>query len=232
MENRTPILQLAGVLCSTLFGAATRNSLELTLLPGDLVLIDSRDVTLSSAFSDLCCGLLHPEVGKVRFLDRDWLEQRQEIADALRGRIGRVSDNPGWLRFLDARTNIMLKLLHHTRTDADSLNAEAVQLAYHFGLPGIPSGQIGHLSPNDLVRAGFIRAFLGGPKLVILESPVQGQFSDMIAALLNQIARIRDLGGATIWMTRSRMIWDNRIFPATQRYRLDQQGLSAIGGAA
>lgn len=232
MTSHSPILQLDGVHCTTLFGAAARNVLELTLQPGDLALVDSRDVMLSGAFADLCCGLLRPEEGRVHFLERDWLEQRQEVADALRGRIGRISENPGWLRFLDARTNILLKLLHHTRTDAETLSAEALKLAHHFGLPGIPSGSIGKLSQSDLTRASFVRAFLGDPKLVILESPVQGQFSDMISALLNQIARIRDLGGAAIWLTRSRIVWDNRIFPATHRYRLDHQGLSAIGAVS
>ena len=34
---------------------------------------------------------------------------------------------------------------------------------------------------------------------------------------------------AAVWLTRSRLVWDNRAFPATQRWRLDYAGLAALG---
>ena len=37
------------------------------------------------------------------------------------------------------------------------------------------------------MRVGFVRAFVGEPKLVILESPVQGLYQDMVPALLNRL---------------------------------------------
>jgi ABC-type molybdenum transport system ATPase subunit/photorepair protein PhrA len=80
--------------------------------------------------------------------------------------------------------------------------------------------------------AGFVRALLGTPKLVILESPVQGLHQRMVPALLNKLSEVRDQGGAAIWLTRSRMIWDNSVFPASHRLRLDHQGLSSIKVAA
>src|SRR5262249_37448961 len=146
--------------------------LNLDLEPGDLALIDARDPMLAGGFADLCCGLHLPEEGEIRVLQRDWSRQPAEIADALRGLIGRVMSDPGWLRFLDAGTNILLQQLHHTRAQLDTLRAEASRLAKHFGLPGLPDGPMAELSAGDLVRAGFVRALLGAPKLVILESPV------------------------------------------------------------
>src|SRR5512134_874014 len=194
MAQAGPILQLSGVRSVEMFGRVV-GDLHLTLEAGDLALIDARDSTLASSFADLCCGLHHPAQGEVRFLLRDWSRQPPEIADALRGLIGRVMSNPGWFRFLDAATNILLRQIHHTRTDLDTLYAEAAELAAHFGLPGLPSGSIGKLSDGDLTRAGFVRAFLGQPRLVILESPVRGLYQDMVPALLNRIAEVRDRGG-------------------------------------
>jgi phospholipid/cholesterol/gamma-HCH transport system ATP-binding protein len=165
-------------------------------------------------------------VGVVRFLRRDWSRQPPEMADALRGLIGRVMNEPGWLRFLDASTNILLRQIHHTRSDLDALYAEAAELAVYFGLPGLPSGPVARLSQGDLTRAGYVRAFVGQPKLVILESPVQGLYQDMVPALLNRIGDIRDQGGAAVWLTRSRLVWDNATFPATHRLRLDHLGLT------
>jgi phospholipid/cholesterol/gamma-HCH transport system ATP-binding protein len=231
MGRQGPILSLSKARSVALFGRSI-GTLDLALAPGAMALIDARDPALAAGFADLCCGLRRPEEGEVRFLARDWARQPTETADALRGLIGRVMANPGWLRFLDAETNILLPQLHHTRAALDSLREDAARLAIHFGLPGLPSGAIAALSPGDLTRAGYVRAFLGAPKLVILESPVQGLYQDMVQALLNQLLDVRDRGGAAIWLTRSRMIWDNPLFPATHRLRLDHQGLSAMGVAA
>ena len=226
-----PILTLLNVRSMELFGRGG-GALDLPLEPGDLALIDARDLLLASGFADLCCGLLPPQEGEVRFLQRDWSRQPLETADALRGLIGRVMSNPGWLRFLDATTNVLLQQIHHTRTNLDALREDAARLATHFGLPGLPNGPIAELSAGDLMRLGFVRAFIGEPRLVILESPVQGLHQDMVPALLNRLWEVRDRGGAAIWLTRSRMIWDNPLFPATHRLRLDHQGLSAIKAAA
>jgi phospholipid/cholesterol/gamma-HCH transport system ATP-binding protein len=126
----------------------------------------------------------------------------------------------------------MLQQLHHTRVDHEVLRNEAARLAEDFGLPGLPSGPMSELSPGDLMRAGFVRAFLGAPKLVILESPVQGLHQAMVPALINKLLALCDQGGAGMWLTRSRLVWDNPAFPATHRLRLDHHGLSSIAVAA
>ena len=225
------ILTLTNVRSIELFGRSA-GALNLELEPGDLALIDARDLTLAGSFADLCCGLLPPPEGEVRFLQRNWSQQPPEMADALRGLIGRVLSNPGWLPFLDADMNILLQQVHHTRTDIEALRAEAIRLAEHFGLPGLPAGPMAQLSHVDVTRAGFVRAFIGGPKLVILESPIQGLHRDMVPALLNKLADVRDQGGAAIWLTRSRLVWDSPLFPASQRLRLDHHGLSSRKVAA
>ena len=227
MAEAAAILRLAGVRSAELFGRLG-GALDLTLESGALALVDARDPMLAAGFADLCCGLHHPEEGEVRFLQRDWSRQPLEMADALRGLIGRVLSEPGWVRFLDAGTNIMLQQLHHTRVEREALREEAARLAETFGLPGLPSGQISELSPGDLVRAGFVRAFLGAPKLVILESPVQGLHQSVVPALIDKLLEVGDQGGAAIWLTRSRLIWDDATFPATHRLRLDHHGLSSI----
>ena len=231
MAQGGSILTLTGVRSQALV-SRTAKALDLTLEAGDLALIDARDAVLAASFADLCCGLHRPEEGEVRFLDRDWFHQSAEMADALRGLIGRVMTEPGWLRFLDAETNILLQQLYHTRTPREELREEAAHLARHFGLPGLPGGTNPSLSPGDLVRTGFVRAFLGAPKLVILESPVQGLFLDVVPALINKLLEVRDAGGAAIWLTRSRIVWDNPLFPATHRLRLGHLGLLPEKAAA
>jgi len=130
---------------------------------------------------------------------------------------------------MDAAENILLGPLYHTRRAAEALRTEAAELARHFGMPGLPTGAIAALSADDLARAGLVRAFLGSPRLLILESPVQGVFTAIIPALLNRLAILRDAGGAALWLTRSRLVWENRTLPASHRWRLDHNGLTRIG---
>lgn len=231
MAQSAPIVSLSGVRSAELFGRSG-GALDLILEPGALALVDARDPPLAAGFADLCCGLQRAEEGEARFLQRDWSRQPVEMADALRGLIGRVMSEPGWLRFLDADTNIMLQQLHHTRADREALREEAARLAETFGLPGLPSGPISELSPGDLMRAGFVRAFLGAPKLIILESPVQGLHQAIVPVLIDKLLEVCDQGGAAIWLTRSRLIWDDATFPATHRLRLDHHGLFSIRVAA
>lgn len=223
-----PVLQLSNVSCTELFGRFGKSKAALVIAPGELVLVDARDSMLAAGFADLCCGLRRPDEGAILFLGHDWSSQPDEMADALRGLIGRVLADPGWLPFLDTTTNVLLPQLYHTRNTLDALRERAAGLAEEFGLPGLPGGPILRLTPEDLTRAGFIRAFLGRPKLVVLESPVQGLFSDLIPPLLRRITEVQDRGGAAIWLTRSRLVWEDRTFPATQRLRLSHQGLTAV----
>ena len=223
------ILNFDAVKSAQLFGSYSDALLTFALNPGDLVLVDARDLTLASGLADLCCGLGAVESGQVHFMERDWARQSREQADALRGRIGRVLATPAWLPFLDATENILLGQAYHTRRTLAELRAEATGLAREFGLPGLPVGPIGQMNPDDLARAGFVRALLGNPRLILLESPIQGYYTDLLPVLLNRLADLRESGSAAIWLTRSRLVWDNRAFPATQRWRLDYAGLAALG---
>jgi predicted ABC-type transport system involved in lysophospholipase L1 biosynthesis ATPase subunit len=224
----TSILDLDQAQSAALFGTAADATLSLKVGPSELVLIDARDGDLASHFADLCSGLIVPDAGAVSFMGHDWVRLPEDYAAALRGRVGRVFSGPSWIPYLDAATNIMLPQLHHTRRDAAHLRAEATELCTLFGLPGLPIGPINALSASDLVRAGFARAFLGEPMMLLLESPVQGLYADLVPLLLNCLAIARDRGAAALWLTRSKLVWSDRSFPATQRLRLGYHGLAPL----
>ena len=79
------ILTLTNVVSTALFGAPGRSGIDFNLEPGDLALVNARDLGLVSALGDLCCGLHGVDSGTVRFLDQDWTTQPRDRADALRG---------------------------------------------------------------------------------------------------------------------------------------------------
>lgn len=228
MESNCPVLDLAGARAQTDSGEAPAPEIDLRLMPGELALIDARRSARSAWLADLCCGLLPLSEGSVRFLGRDWSAVPGDYAGALRGRIGRVFSSGSWIGFIDVAANILLPQLHHTRDDASELRARAADLCCAFGLPGLPLARPGELAAGDLARAACVRAFLGDPMLVVLESPVQGRFQTLVPPLLGALAAARDRGAAAVWLTRSDLVWRDLSIPANIRLRLGEHGLAPV----
>ncbi len=226
MTEGTPILELERAEPASADDSFPPVSLR--LMQGEFVLIDARGSGRAKMLADLCCGILPLVQGQVRFLGRDWTKIPHLYAEAMRGRIGRVFARGGWIGFLDIATNIMLPQLHHTRRDPAVLREQASELARHFGLPGLPLGRPSELSGPDLARAACVRALLCEPVLLLLESPIQAQYGELVPAVMNAATSVRDRGGAVVWLTRSDLIWTDRSIPASQRLRLQDQGLIPV----
>ncbi|MPY73881.1 MAG: ABC transporter ATP-binding protein [Alphaproteobacteria bacterium] len=232
IASNVAILDLAEARPREMPGYMRMPVITLQLMPGDLVLVDAPNSALAAWFADLCCGLVPLAGGAVRFLGRDWESMPHHYAAALRGRIGRVFATGAWIESLDVATNILLPQLHHTRREAAALREKAAQLARSFGLPGLPMERPANVPPEDCARAACVRAFLGEPALLVLESPLQERRSELLLPLLNAVAAARNEGAAAIWLADSDPVWGDRSFPATSRFRLSDQGLAPVRRSA
>jgi phospholipid/cholesterol/gamma-HCH transport system ATP-binding protein len=228
MDPGVPILDLSSARPRHEAGTAPAAPVDLRLFTGEFALVDARYTGLAAWLADLCSGLLPLAAGSVSFLGRDWAAMPWEYAAALRGRIGRVFRSGSWIGSMDVATNILLPQLHHTRDDPSDLRERAAALCCAFGLPGLPLVRPDDLTASDLARAACVRAFLGDPELILLESPVQGRFIGLIVPLLNALAAARDRGAAAIWFTRSDVVWGDPSFPVTHRLRLGERGLFSV----
>src|SRR5579885_1745630 len=226
MPGHAPVLELSQIRPLPAPGEPAPGEIDLVLMRGDLALVNVRERRRAAWFADLCSGLVPLAGGAIRFLGREWGHVPDHYAAALRGRIGRIFADGGWVEFLDMATNILLPQLHHTREDETELRERATELAYAFGLPGLPLDRASELSALDLARCSCVRAFLGKPALLLLESPVQGLFAELKAPLLEAIASARGEGAAVVWLTRSDLVWSDRSFPAACRLNLHERGLA------
>jgi phospholipid/cholesterol/gamma-HCH transport system ATP-binding protein len=201
-------------------------ALSLRLAAGEFALIDTPDPDRAAGFADVCAGLVPLVEGTVRVLGHDWKTLPHEHAAALRGRIGRAfGGDGGWIGFLDVATAVLLPQLHHTRWPAPALRDDAAALARRFGLPGLPLDRPNRVTRADLTRAACVRALLGEPLLLMLESPALGRFAEILPPLLDALATARDRGAAVVWLAPGEQVWGDTSVPATHRYRLREQGL-------
>ena len=181
-----------------------------------------------TVLGDACAGLSSPSKGQVVFLGKEWSQLPPDIANALRGRMGRVFARGSWMGHLSLLENLLLPQLHHTRRPVSELRDEAVLLAENFGLPGVPLGHSNDSLPVDLQRAACVRAFLGQPMLIVLEEQSQGCFKEMMPNLINAIRQARNRGAAVMWLTSDKFIWRDQSIPATRRYRLAGRQLMEV----
>lgn len=230
--DELPVLALEAARLAIEPGGAGTRPISLRLARGELTMIEPGDAMHSAEFADSCVGLIEPLAGEVRFLGVDWTKIGADAATLLRGRIGRLVSAGAWLPGLDMVENVLLPQLHHTRRPLIDLRDEAARLARQFGLPGLPAVRPGELAPGELQRAGLVRAFLGRPRLIVLERATEGIYPEILQPLINAIRDLRERGGAVLWLTLDPRVWSDTTIPADARHRLIGGRLTGAATAA
>lgn len=213
-----PILSFSGVTLESDDGYDTSMwDVTFNLGAGELALVRLEPTHRRLPLADAAQGLIDPTEGAVSFAGEDWGALTEIRAAAQRGNIGRVFDGGGWISNLDVDENISLAQRHHTARTPAEIATEAAALARTFGLPGLPRGRPTTVRPQDLQRAALVRAFLGRPQLLILESPTVGVYPDVLPALLNAVRGVRARGAAVLWTTLDAAVWNEPAVRPTLR---------------
>ncbi len=211
-------------------------AIDLRLGPGEGALVEAPDQRWGRALAALCAGLPPLAEGRARFLGQDWAALPRARAEALRGRIGHIfAENGGWLPHLSVEEGILLPQLHHSRRPEAVLRDAAAALARRFGLDRLPESHPAELPALDLARAACVRALLGEPMLLLLESPLRRGLwtEDLAGPLLTALAEARGRGAGFVWLSaRPSAVWDEAGLRGARRFRLSAHGLQAAGVAA
>lgn len=194
--------------------------IDLTVHARDLVTFVVSTQEQATTLADACSGLYRKMRGSVLFLGQEWNALEHDAANGLRGEVGRTVSRAGWLDGLSVLQNVLLPQIHHTMRPLPEVRNEALALAHLFHLPGIPADRPENLLPQDLQRAACIRAFLGSPRLILLEEPAGGLEAAILGALVNAAIRATDRGSAVIWFIKRGAIADPSIIPANRRFFL------------
>ncbi|OUI85962.1 P-loop NTPase family protein [Acetobacter tropicalis] len=230
MDIRTvgPLLELNKAVPSFEESGLPPVPFSMRVMPGECIVVEARDPENATQFADMCSGLVPLDEGSVKFMGLDWTELHDREVNALRGRIGRITHRASWPTFLGTHLAITLQQLHHTNRPMDEVVAEAARLSEQFGLPGLPVLRPGLLSSADLLRAGCVRAFMGRPRLLLLEDPLEASPVELERAFLSALTDARDKGAGVIWLVRNNAIWQGYQQGVTSMWRLADDGLVAV----
>lgn len=200
MPDSDVVLELTGLRVEPELGEAPHAPINLVLRAGELAVIRLATPRLGPPLSDAFSGLISPVEGTVQYLGQDWNELSVARANALRASIGRVAPDFAWISNLDVEENVILCQMHETHRQAADIRAEARRWAQAFGMPdGLPRGRPANISRDLLRRSACARAFLGGPKLIILDRPTDGGFAGLAAPLVEAASFLRSRHAAILW---------------------------------
>ena len=173
--------------------------INLAVSAGDLAIVATSDIHHVDLTIDAACGLQTPRSGTVHFQGRDWQNAPPDHVNARRGRIGTAQGEGAWLPYLPMPDNILLPALFHTKLTREALFGDAIHLAEHLGLLGLPAGLPTQCSTFERRRAALIRAFLGTPDLILI-SPWAGDFArGALGHFINTMRHAREAGSAIVW---------------------------------
>ena len=221
MSDDLNILQLENVTVAETHGYDVGlRDVSLTIHKSELALVLLERPFFNIPLADIAAGILFPDAGKASYGGRDWRHTLATRAQMQRGQIGRIFDGTSWVSNLDIDENILLPQRHHCSITDAQLRANAELLAKSFGLNGLPGVRPSQASPQELRRCACVRAFLGEPKLLLLERPEHGLFPALMAPLLLNIHTARERGGAALWITNLTEVFDNPELKPTARYRM------------
>lgn len=199
------------------------------LRAGELVAVRTSKELIHNPLSASALGLIETISGTVRFCGEDWRALPPRRMATLRSKVGRVFAEDGWISNLDVDENIVLAQFYHTRRPREEIWNETLEIARRLGLSGIPEGRAAGLRRATLRVLEWVRALLGEKVLLILEHPMNRVPHNFLQPLLTEVARVRKLGTAILWITSDAQEWEAVQLMATKTYEMGEEHWSCIG---
>jgi phospholipid/cholesterol/gamma-HCH transport system ATP-binding protein len=211
--------------------SACLQGVSFSLPPARLAVISSPSTTTLPPIADIASGLVEPDTGTITFMDQTWPEMSPYQAALSRGAIGRIFSTHRWVSNLSMKENLLLQQRHHSQRSEEILQNEVESLARQVALPAIPAGRPENVKPADLRRLQWVRAFMGTPRLILMEEPESGLSAHELEPLTRLIDTALTRGTAIVWLTTTEAPAAGIRRPGVQRFRLEAGALTVVAEA-
>ncbi len=192
----------------------------LQLYAGEMAMIRTEPGHILLPIADLAQGLVAATGGSVTYAGESWDAMRPDRATEQRASTRRVFAGAGWISNLDVDENVTLAERHFSKRTEKDIQEEADALAAEFGLDQLPRARPAWVKQRDLIVAGWIRALLGKPKLILLEHPCRDAYADRTSIFIKHLQQRRDEGATVVWLTAEERIWSDKGIESDQRLQM------------
>ncbi len=173
----------------------------LAVKPGEFVLLVGPGRSGKGLLLKLCTGLVAPEQGTVRVLDRDLATLDEEGLSELRQRIGVVLQQPGLRSNMTLYTNVCLPMVYHQGIDEEALRPRVMPVLEELGLAPLQSRFPAQLTQGEARCAALARALVMDQELLLLDEVMAGLDAEMVARVDRVLTAYRRTHAVTILAT-------------------------------
>lgn len=196
-------------------------SVSLTVVPGEFVMVVGRSGSGKSTLLNLIAGLTAPSSGNVSVCGEDLWQLNDAKRSSLRNRqIGFVFQFPSLIQSLDITENILLPaMFSHRKEEPKDRDKELAEILDRLEISDKSHALPRHLSAGQQQRAVIARALFQHPDILLADEPtsnLDAQTEQEIVALLTQLNRELSL---TIMMVTHT---DELALAGSRKIRLDQ----------
>lgn len=204
-------------------GRRVIDGLSFTIEPGELFVIIGPSGTGKSVTLKLISGQITPTEGSVSLFGQDLAEQDTEGMEALRRKIGYLFQSGALLGWMSLEDNIALPLRERDKLPEAEIEQRVAQALAEVGLEHDGAKFPAEVSGGMQKRAGFARAMIERPEVLLFDEPTSGLdpvMSRTIDRLILQLNRkyhmtcvvvTHDLSGALYYADRIGMLKAGRL---------------------
>ena len=177
---------------------------DLSLSPGELVVLKGRSGSGKSTLLNMMAGLLEPSEGSVLFDDVDLYALTDDELSKLRNAsIGVVPQGHTAIHSLTVVQNVMLPHLMY-RAD-DGCEKRALELLAQLGVRDLADSYPSELSGGELRRVSIARALMCEPTVVFADEPTGDLDDENTAVVLQMLRDCADSGVAVMVVTHEQV---------------------------
>jgi len=164
--------------------------LNLTIEPGETVVIIGQSGTGKSVLLKHIVGLLHPDRGAVLVDGQNVGKMSRKKLFELRMRFGMVFQSAALFDSLTVAENVGLAIREHTEKTDEEIAQICDEKLRMVGLEGVSSKVPAELSGGMKKRVGFARAIAMNPECVLYDEPTTGLDPIMSDVINNLIVKL------------------------------------------
>lgn len=196
-----PYIELKGVTFVTGGGKIIFDKADLTLYAGEKVLVTAPVASGKSLLVRLIAGQAEPDAGVVELFGTGLSGLGRRERDALKKRIGFVTQDSVLISNLKAVENVALPLLYHSGLSHTEAMEKAFRLLERSGYRGDPWELPGPLPPYSKREIVVARALALEPDAVVCENPWEGLTEREKAALGEFLLEYHSAGNKLLVVT-------------------------------
>lgn len=240
MNTITPKIEIKG-LRKTFGGKVVLDHVDLTVMPGESMVIIGGSGSGKSVTLKCILGLLHPNGGSIKIDGKEMIGVSNNERKEVMNKFGMLFQGAALFDSLRVWENVAFGLLAQKLCDRKDAKEIAVEKLRRVGL----SPDVASLSPSELSggmqkRVGLARAIASNPEIIFFDEPTTGLdpiMSDVINELI--VECVKDVGATAVTITHDMssvrkiadnvaMIYHGNIIWTGPKNKIDQSGSDYI----